>query len=169
MPEKPKLYMLCGLPGSGKTTFARKFAEDYGYQYLGPDSFYALFNGYETLHIHKFEIWMAVYRALHMAEQDGRSVVFDTNAPTVVDRSQILDWFPGFEPHLIYIEASESLCLQNNNARRRVIPTEEMERLIRSFTVPCVSEDRRWKSMTFFVNNDNKGYRQFFSTIPGGM
>ena len=169
MPDKPKLFMLCGLPGSGKTTFARKFAEEHGYQYLGPDSFYALFNGDETLHIHKFEIWMAVYRALHMAEQDGRSVVFDTNAPTVVDRSQIMDWFPGFEPHLIYIEASWELCLRNNSARSRVIPKEEMDRLLRSFVRPHVSEDGRWKSMAFFVNQENRGYKQFFSTIPGGM
>lgn len=153
--DKPKLHMMCGISGCGKTTFARKFARDNDLLYLNPDKFYELFNGDERRHYHEFDVWMALFRALHMAEKDGTSVMFDTNSPTYVSRSQILDWFPDFEPHLIYIEASAELCRSNNAARRRVIPADELRRIIASFQPPAVDEDDRWQTMTFLRNVDN--------------
>lgn len=162
MSDKPRLYLMCGLSGSGKTTFAKSFAEENDLLYLNPDKFYELYNGDERRHYHEFEIWMALFRALHMAEQDGVSVVFDTNSPTIVNRSQILDWFPDFEPHLIYIEASKELCRKNNLSRRRVIPEEEMERIFRSFQPPEFDEDSRWKTIRVLRNENNDGYSLIF-------
>ena len=153
--DRPKLYMMCGISGCGKTTYAKKFAREHEVLYLNPDKFYELFNGDERRHYHEFEIWMALFRALHMAMKDGTSVIFDTNSPTYVGRSQILDWFPDFEPHLIYIEASEELCRSNNAARRRVIPENEMHNMILAFQPPRVGEDDRWQTMTFLQNIDN--------------
>lgn len=158
MSDRPKLYMMCGVSGSGKTTYAKQLAADQNLLYLNPDKFYEVFNGDERNHYHEFEIWMALFRALHMAEQDGRDVVLDTNSPTAVGRSQILDWFPDFEPHLIYISAPEQLCRQNNRSRRRVIPEGEMDKIIRFFQPPTFDEDGRWQSITFLKNENNTGY-----------
>lgn len=146
---------MCGISGCGKTTYAKQFAKDNDLLYLNPDRFYELYNGDERRHYHEFDIWMALFRALHMAEQDGRSVMFDTNSPTYVGRTQILDWFPDFEPHLIYIHASAELCIRNNASRRRVIPADEMERMMRAFQPPEEDEDDRWVTMTFLENDNN--------------
>lgn len=162
MRERPKLYTLCGVSGSGKTTFAtglmKAFEPERGVLYLNPDQFYALYNGDEKRHCHEFEIWMALFRALHMAEQDGRDVLLDTNAPSLVDRAQLLDWFPGFEHHLIAITATPELCRKNNLSRDRVVPEEEMERMIRRFQIPTPDEDPRYRSVTVFENRDNNGF-----------
>ena len=155
--SKPKLFMMCGVSGSGKTTFARRFAENHRLRYLNPDNFYAIYNGDEREHKHEFEIWMALFRALHMAEQDGVDVMFDTNAPTVVDRTQILDWFPGFEHHLICVTAPPELCLANNRARNRVVPEDVMEQMIQSFNPPT-NDDARWQTVTCLVNESNHGF-----------
>jgi len=156
--SKPKLYMMCGVSGSGKTTFAKRFAENIGLRYINPDNFYALYNGDECEHKHEFEIWMALFRALHMAEQDGVDVMFDTNAPSVVDRTQILDWFPGFEHHLICVTAPDEVCKRNNKSRRRVIPDEVMEEMLRDFCVPDWRKERRWQSITYLRNESNSGF-----------
>lgn len=156
--HKPNLIVMCGLPGSGKTTFARDLAERLGFQYIGVDDFYRLMNGDETRHNNKFEVWMTLYRAIHMAERDGRDVVFDTNAPTVTDRSQLLDWFPGFDATLFYISALQCQCVQNNKTRRRVIPEDEMERFFRNFQPPTEDEDKRWKGVLRFYNMKNQYY-----------
>lgn len=156
--KHPRLYLMCGMSGCGKTTFAKKFAQENDLLYLNPDKFYELYNGDDRNHYHEFEIWMALFRALRMAELDGRSVIFDTSSPTYVGRVQILDWFPGFEPHLIYIQASPELCKKNNASRRRVVPEDEMERIITTFQPPEPGEDPRWASMRFLRNEDNKFY-----------
>lgn len=153
--EKPKLYLMCGVSGSGKTTFAKKFAEENCLYYLCPDDFYRMFNGDDRIHKNEFEIWIALFRALHMAEQQGRNTIFDTNNPTHVSRLQLLDWFPGFEPHLIYIEASAELCLANNRSRRRVIPEEEMHRMLSVFEPPTAYEGWRYRSVTVYKNENN--------------
>ena len=151
----PILYVMCGYPGSGKTTFAKKFAEEVGCQYIGTDDFYRMLNGDELLHINKFEVWMTIYRALHIAEQAGRDVILDTNAPTPVERSQLIDWFPDFDHILIYIKADKEQCFKNNASRRRVIPEEEMIRLFDSFQPPTYAEDRRWFDIWPYENVDN--------------
>ena len=158
MSDKPKLYMMCGVPGSGKTTYAKKFAEENGLMYICPDNFYALYNGDECRHYHEFEIWMALFRALHMAEEDKRDCVFDTNAPTFTDRSQIIDWFPSFEHHLVCIQAPKELCLRNNVSRRRVIPQREMDRMLAQFHEPDEYDFEKWDSVTFLWNENNQEF-----------
>lgn len=155
---RPRLYMLCGISGSGKTTFAKKLARERELQYICPDDFYKTMNGDERLHINEFDVWISIFRALHLAEEQNRSCVFDTNNPTLVSRVQILDWFPGFEPHLIYIHANEALCRFNNANRRRRVPPEEMDRMIAAFQPPRLDEDARYASITFLENEDNSGY-----------
>lgn len=153
--EKPKLYMMSGRSGCGKTTFARKYAQDHGLVYYGTDDFYRMFHGDERIHKDEFEIWMTIFRVLHTAEINGTDVMFDTNNLRIVDRVQILDWFPGFECHLFYIHASPELCVKNNVSRRRVIPPEEMERIIKSMQIPAPDEDERYAGIKYFENKEN--------------
>ena len=156
--SKPKLYMMCGLSGSGKTTFATEYARANHLRYINPDQFYGMYNGDECSHYNEFEIWMALFRALHMAEQEGVSVIFDTNALTVVDRTQILNWFPDFQHILIYIQADTELCLRNNASRRRVVPEHIMKKMIDRFEPPTKDEDSRWTVMYVYRNLDNTGF-----------
>lgn len=157
--SEPKLYMMCGVSGSGKTTFAKNFALAHSLRYLNPDYFYALYNGDERNHYNEFEIWMALFRALHMAEQEGVSVMFDTNAPTLVDRSQILDWFPKFEHHLICVTAPAEVFKQNNKSRYRVVPDDVLADMMRDFQMPDTeTEGRRWQSITYLRNEYNNGF-----------
>ena len=155
-----KMFLLTGHPGSGKSFFARKFAKDNGYRYLSIDDMYAVFNGDPTSHDNKFDVWMTFWRQIHAAEIAGHDIVVDTNAPTRLDRNEFLNWFAGFEHHLIWVDASEDLCLRNNANRSRVIPEEQMRNMF-SFFEPPTSFDTRdrnratWKSISYVPNNDN--------------
>lgn len=156
MSDKPKLYVMCGMSGSGKTTFSQKFSKTHGLLYINPDRFYALYNGDECNHYNEFEIWMALFRALHMAEQQKIDTIFDTNNPTFAGRVQLTEWFPKFEHHLIVIKADLTMCLRNNANRRRKVPTDEMLRMWDNFQWPNDSETKFWKTVTTYRNDNNE-------------
>lgn len=157
-----KLYLMSGLSGSGKTTFAKDFAEKNNILYLNVDEFYAIWNGSPLIHENEFQVWIAFYQAIHDAEVAGRDCIIDTNALTAVDRIQFLNWFPTFEHHLIWIEAPIELCLKNNESRNRVVPRAEMERMHGYMECPHSNEDarRRWKSITYLVNYNNTEFKE---------
>ena len=151
-----KMVLMCGCSGSGKTTFAKKYAEENNLLYLGIDEFYAKVNGDECLHINTFEVWIEYFKAIHEAEVNNIDCIVDTNAITKVHRSQFTEWFSTFEHHLIYIDAAPTLRKRNNLSRRRQIPESEMDTMTRLFEVPIPAyEDPIWKSITYIKNNNN--------------
>lgn len=158
-PTRPLLYLVCGCSGSGKTTFAKRFARMHNLRYLGADDFYAKVNGDECTRGNKFNVWQELFRAIHEAEEDGVSCLVDTNALSAASRDEMVNWFPGFDHHLIYIEADEQLRMENNRKRKRQIP-EDIMIAMRTKVEPPVwnTLDKRWLSLTRILN-DNKTYR----------
>lgn len=157
-----KMFLMCGHPGSGKSTYAREFAKQNNFRYLSIDDMYAIFNGDPTSHDNKFDVWMTFFRQIHAAEIAGQDIVIDTNAPTRADRYEFLNWFSNFEHYLIWVHASEKLCLKNNQHRSRVIPEDHMKKLFTSFEKPTILEDRfvktrsHWKGIFKITNHNNK-------------
>ena len=152
-----KMYMMCGLSGCGKTSYAKEFAADNNLFYLGIDEFYEWYNGDECICDNTFEVWIEFYQAIHRAEQSGVDIMIDIDAPTFVDRTQMMDWFPGFdEYHLICMTAPERIRRANNSGRRRRVPEDEMDRMLERFEYPRNEfEDSRWKDILVVNNIDN--------------
>ena len=163
-----KMYLMCGLSGVGKTTFAKEIiCANKNMLYLGVDDFYAKVNGDECIHENQFEVWIEFYKAIHEAEVNGIDCVVDTNAITLCHRTQFLDWFPTFEHHLVFLEASEELRFANNQKRRRVIPNNVMHKMWMNSELPerftdgeCWydTEDDRWKSILHVKNINNENH-----------
>ena len=159
----PYMFVLCGHPGSGKTTFAKEFAKQNGFRYLSIDDTYAVFNGNPTSHDNKFDVWLTFWRQIHAAELQKCSVVIDVNAPTKCDRDDFLNWFPSFEHHLIEVWALKETCRENNRHRERVIPEAQFDEILEMFEPIERSEimSRRkvrsnWKSYAVIYNVNNK-------------
>ena len=159
-----KMYLMCGLSGVGKTTYAKQFAADNNLLYLGVDDFYAKVNGDECIHENQFEVWIEYFKAIHDAEVNGIDCIVDTNAITHCHREQFLEWFPTFEHHLIFIDASEELRWANNKQRRRVVPNDVMRKMWADSELPELyyedglkydTESDGWKTITYVRNENN--------------
>lgn len=150
----PKMYLMCGCSGAGKTTYSKQFASDHNLLYLGIDDFYAKVNGDECIHTNKFEVWIEFYKAIHEAEVNGIDCIIDTNAITKTHRAQFIEWFPTFEHHLIYISADEGLRKKNNKQRRRQVPDDVMDRMFAKLEAPYISEDFKTIAYIFNINNN---------------
>ena len=141
-----KFFLMTGMSGSGKTTFAKMFAKKNNLLYLCPDDFYALVNGDERLHIHEYEIWRMIFDAIRLAERDQRDIILDTNSPTRANRVSLLDTFPEFNEYiLIEMKAPFDVCWENNKNRNRTIPEKDFQMIWESLEpVAEEKEDRRW-------------------------
>ncbi len=164
-----KMYLMCGLSGVGKTTFAQQFAADHNIEYLGIDDFYPKVEGaYDDPNI-VFDTWIRFWQAIHTRMMEGKTVIIDTNAPTRVKRRQFVDWFPKFDEYnLIYIFGDFFLRQTNNMKRSRYVPVEEMARMEEEFEAPVnivniasgIAADNLewadWDNIYTFHNVDNK-------------
>ena len=152
------MNLMSGPSAAGKTTFAKKFASEHPeVRYLCIDDFYAVHGGSETSHIHEFEVWMAFFNAIHLAERDGVDVMIDTNAPTRVMRTQFLDWFGDFDRYeLFFIDATFESCVTRNMRRDRVVPEDHLQHMYRQVERPYILEDSRWDEIHIYENSDNR-------------
>ena len=165
------MYLMCGLSGAGKTTFAKKFAEENNLIYLSIDDFYKDYGHSQYDEDTGFNVWIEFFKAIHIYEKYRASILIDTNAPTFVKRQQFIDWFPTFnEYNLIYIAIEdEELRKKNNASRGRVVPVDEMERMKKEFEEPveffraydrvydCL--EKRWDNIIVYRNIDNEFYK----------
>lgn len=152
----PKMWVLCGFSGSGKTTFAKAFAKQNHITYLSPEQFYQRHYGVEYDKTHKFDIWIRFFVAIDTAYKSGKSAIVDVTSLTKFQRTQYLEWFPGFEHHLIFIDTPFELCLKNNSQRKKVVPIQIMRAQKKKFEEPSPHEDQRWVTFTQIKNVNNK-------------
>ena len=123
-----KFFLMTGMSGSGKTTFAKLFAKRNNLLYLCPDDFYALVNGDERLHIHEYEIWRMIFDAIRLAERDQRDIILDTNSPTRANRVSLLDTFPEVNEYIrMEMRAPFEGCWENNKNRNRTSPEKDFQ------------------------------------------
>ena len=154
-----KMFLMCGICGSGKSYWAKKFAKEHNYYYLNVDDYYAIVNGSEKIHENKFEVWQLFFKDIYNAYKQGLSIVIDTNAPYIFDRQEFLNWFSDFnEHHLIWIKASLDLAWKNNINRDRKISPEGFHYNVINFTEPTPQEPggrANWDSIVCIENVDN--------------
>lgn len=153
-----RMVLVSGCSAVGKTTFAKQFASIMNFRYLSADNFYAAINGNERIHKNKFDVWMALYRAIYLAQEQNIDIIVDANTLTNVDRDQLLGWFPKFEHHLVYIHATPELRKKNNLMRDRQVPDGVMDVMTSVVQEPVWEYmDNRWRSY-LRINNVNNHF-----------
>lgn len=153
----PALILICGPSGAGKTTIAKKMSEKLSVAYIGADEFYKKANGDECVHTNKFEVWMGLFRAIHECEQGKISCIVDSNALSSSGRDEFINWFPGFHHYMIYVDADDSLRLENNKRRRRQIPDDIMLGMrVKAEPPAWRTLDKKWRALIRIQNVDNK-------------
>lgn len=156
--------MICmaGLPGSGKTTYAKKLLEAHpDLLYFNPDTYYERINGDECDRSNTFDVWMAMFRDIHIAEQAGHSVLIDSDNLTYAQRNQWIEWFPGFDKrYLLFFDESFESCLERMSKRRRQVPIERMCEKLASWQNPLDKTETmdwiEWDMILQLPHKENK-------------
>lgn len=151
-----QMICLAGMPGSGKTTWAQEFLKKHpDFLYFSPDSYYERINGDECDRTDTFEIWMAMFRDIHIAERNFNNVLIDSDNLTYAQRNQWIEWFPYFDEHiLLFLEEDYNTCFDRVSKRRRTIPEIIMREKMYKWENPLEAGDCAEWDRVYQISSD---------------
>lgn len=137
--NKPEFIMVVGLPGSGKSTFVKRYK---GYKVHSSDDIREELSG----DINNQDINSLVFKTLHNRVKEdllnGQNVIYDA---TNVNRKrrkaflQELNNIPCWK-QCVLIATPFEVCLERNNQRDRKVPYNVIERMYKNFDIPWYNE-----------------------------
>lgn len=151
-------YLVCGISGGGKTTLSKKLLEKNNrIIFFDVDDYYAKINGDECNRSNFFKVWHTLYQDMHDLEIEGYDILLTTNALTVSQRNQFIEWFPSFQHHLIWVTSPWEKCVEGNNQRRRKVPEEKLKAQWQKMEFPNAFE-KGWETICHITNTWTDDY-----------
>lgn len=137
---RPVLILLCGIPGSGKTTYAEKMKNSYTY-HLSSDAIRKELYGDENIQGNPSDVFALMQDRAIMLLNNGFDVIYDATNITRKDRASIITKCPRFaqiECHIIW--APIETCIERDAARERTVGKEVIDRMLKRFQAPYYDE-----------------------------
>ena len=133
--NRPSLILLCGIPGSGKTTYAEKYIKErHNTVHLSSDKIRAELWGNEATQGDNNEVFSLMQSRAIDALNNGQSVVYDATNVTRKDRSYIITLCPKFVKIECYIIwAPIETCIERDAARKRTVGKEVIDKMLKRF------------------------------------
>ena len=138
--NRPRLILLVGIPGSGKTTYAKKYMGD-NTVHLSSDGIRKELYGDESIQGNPYEVFSLMQTRAIEALKDGKDVLYDATNITRKDRSSIINICPKFvkiEAHIIWAPIAE--CVKRDAERDRTVGKEVIDRMLKKFQAPFFDE-----------------------------
>lgn len=140
--NRPKLIILCGIPGSGKTTYAKDYVERNGNTiHLSSDAIRKELYRDENIQGNPGEVFALMQKRAIEALNDGCDVLYDATNVTRKDRASIIGMCPRFakiECHIIWAPIEE--CIKRDSERERTVGKEVIDRMLKRFQAPYYDE-----------------------------
>ena len=147
--NKPEFIMLVGLPGSGKSTFIKRYKE---YKVHSSDDIREELTG----DVNRQDINNLVFKTLHNRVKEdllnGQSVIYDATNLNRKRRKAFLQELTNIPcwKYCILIATPFEVCLERNSQRDRKVPYNVIERMYKNFDIPWYNEgwDNIWVEYT---------------------
>lgn len=151
--NKPILLTMCGLQGSGKTTKAKEFVQQYNFEYLCADDIRELHPTWNNNQVFDF-----LYKQMNNLLSNNRNVIIDVTSTTKQNRSLLLNNIKVECYKYIYVidtpfeECKRRLLIRNKKIKRKV-PVKVLYQYYKDFTTPTTLEG--WDKVIFDSNFTN--------------
>ena len=140
--NRPKLILLCGIPGSGKTFYAERIKDSYSYiVHLSSDTIRKELYGDESIQGNPSEVFSLMQNRAIEFLNNGYDVIYDATNITRKDRASIIAKCPKFSQikcHIIW--APIEICIERDAARERTVGKEVIDRMLKRFQAPYYDE-----------------------------
>lgn len=140
--NKPTLFMMIGLSGSGKSTIALKVMKEYNATYHSSDDIRLELFGDENDQTHNEQVFTELHKRIILDLKNGKDTIFDATNLTIKDRSCIFNKIKGIDCEVIayVIPTPIEICKEQNKNRDRVVPEFVIDKQIRKFQFPFYEE-----------------------------
>lgn len=137
------LYLLSGIPGSGKTTLAHQLAKQYNATVHSYDDL----PGSNTKASMDGSVKQAWLQAIHADLQNGKSVICDGLNLTVAERKELLSYVADIPCEKILVVKIVPLetCLKRNRERKARLPDFVVEQSVERMEAP--TKDEGWDAI----------------------
>lgn len=157
----PEFLMLVGLPGSGKSTYIKKYFNQ-NIRVHSSDAIREELCGDETNQDINSEVFKVLHNRVKEDLKNGISCVYDATNISWKRRKaflQELNSIPCIK--ICHIIATPfEVCLEQNKNRDRVVPYYVMERMYRNFDIPWYNEG--WDDIDVWY--EDKKYKEAYDT-----
>ena len=139
---RPTLAILVGPPGSGKSTYAKKYiAEHKDAIHISSDQIRKELWGNEATQGDNSQVFCLMQSRTVDALKNGQYVVYDATNMTRKDRASIISICPKFakiEAHIVW--APIETCIERDASRERTVGREVIDRMLKHFQAPYYDE-----------------------------
>lgn len=147
----PELILLIGIPGSGKSFYAKKYDYDRIFKHnttiLSSDEIRKQLYGDENDQTHNEEVFQYIKDTSVEQLEKGQRVIIDATNLSRKARQSITDYVDqklsfyeyGFIKFVV-VATPYYQCLENNRKRSRQVPENVIERMYKQFEFPTLSE-----------------------------
>ena len=140
--NRPKLIILCGIPGAGKTFYSKEYIDTHPDTiHLSSDLIRKELYGDENIQGNPSEIFPLMQKRTINALNDGYNVLYDATNMTRKDRQGIIAVCPKFakiECHIIW--APIEVCIERDAKRNRTVGKEVINKMLKRFQAPFFDE-----------------------------
>lgn len=145
------LYILCGIPGSGKTFWANNFLKTHPeVQYISRDAIrFKLLETNDDYFAKEKKVFNIFSTQITALLRSGQSVIADATHISVPSRAKLVNsivnrglTLEDFSIEFIFINTSLDRCMKNNELRagREYVPKSVLRRMWHQFEPPTVNE-----------------------------
>ncbi len=140
------LYITVGLPGSGKSTYAKKFIEKKDIEYLSSDELRAVFGKSEEDQTVTPLVFGHIKRKVDEFLKDGKNVLVDATSVNRRERSDYINTAKKYGAKVVAIVFKmDRQGLIDRNKKRgeqggRVVPDFVIDKMLAKFEEPSYSE-----------------------------
>lgn len=163
-------YLLCGLPASGKTYWAREKAKPYD-TIISSDSIREELYGDPSIQDDPSQVFNIMFQRTRAALKAGRNVFYDATNIKSKYRINLLKSLKRLFPDVFYTCAIMAtpidVCHERNGERERSVPTYVIDRMLRQFEVPYEGEgwDKILVRYNYAPDYDVDYYRRTYANL----
>lgn len=146
------LYMMVGLPCSGKTTYAKLLAEEVDGLVLSSDAVRAEWYGSEEIQGDAGKIFREIEERCFNALKAGRNVIIDATNMNAKKRANFLKRMPECHKVCIVMAVPFDVCIRRDEERSCHVGPAVMEKMRRNFQMPYYNEG--WDHIEVYYPKD---------------
>lgn len=133
----PNLYILVGIPSSGKDTWAHERSDAIIHS---SDSIRAELYGDESIQGDPNKVFSIMLKRTIQDLKDGKNVIYNATNVSRKSRKNILGAAKKVETIAVVFATPVEICKKRNRGRARKVPEEVFDKMLRRFELPVIEE-----------------------------